>query len=257
MKKALLLLLFVPFFKLNAQENLTYQKPSAEILALADYERAPSVRMDTKKEYMLLMYRNTYKTLDELSQEEMRLGGLRINPITNISSTVTYVNNLKIRKVADKEPTQVSGLPENAKITNIAWSPNEKKISFTNTTATGVELWIVDVVSAIASKLTEATLNANLGNPISWMKDNQTLLVKMLPKNRAALIDSKTELPKGPTVSTSDGKVSQNRTYQDLLKNPTDEANFITLVTSELYIVSLSGKMELFKKADLYAGEDF
>jgi hypothetical protein len=42
--------------------------------------------MDTKKEYMLLTYRNTYKSLDDLNQDELRLGGLRINPITNISS---------------------------------------------------------------------------------------------------------------------------------------------------------------------------
>ena len=257
MKKVVLLLLFISFFTLSAQDNLTYQKPSAEILALADYDRAPSVRMDTNKEYMLFMYRNTYKTLDELSLEEMRLGGLRINPITNISSTVTYTNNLKLRKVADKVETQVTGLPENPKITNITWSKNEKKISFTNTTATGVELWILDVVSAKATKLTEPILNANLGNPISWMNDNETLLIKVLPKNRPSLIDSKKDMPTGPTVSTSDGKVSQNRTYQDLLKNPTDEANFIALVTAELYKISLSGKMELFKKADLYAGEDF
>lgn len=240
-----------------AQENLTFQKPSAEILALADYERAPSVSMDSKKEYMLLSYRNTYKTLDDLSQEEMRLGGLRINPITNISSTVTYVNNLKLRKVSDKVENQVSGLPQNARITNISWSPNEKKIGFTNTTNTGVELWVIDVATAIAKKITEANLNANLGNPYSWMKDNETLLVKMLPKNRPALIDSKKDLPKGPTVSTSDGSKSQNRTYQDLLKNKTDEANFDALVTAELYKVSLSGKTELFKGADIYAGESF
>ncbi len=39
---------------LFAQENLTYQKPSKEILALAEYDRAPSVTMDTKKEWMLI-----------------------------------------------------------------------------------------------------------------------------------------------------------------------------------------------------------
>lgn len=244
-------------FSALAQENLTFQKPSAEILALADYERAPSVSMDSKKEYMLLSYRNTYKTLDDLSQEEMRLGGLRINPITNISSTVTYVNNLKLRKVSDKVETQVAGLPQNARITNISWSPNEKKIGFTHTTNTGVELWVIDVATTTARKITEANLNANLGSPYSWMKDNETLLVKMLPKNRPALIDSKKDLPKGPTVSTSDGSKSQNRTYQDLLKNKTDEANFDALVTSELYKVSLSGKAELFKGADIYAGESF
>lgn len=240
-----------------SQEELTYQKPSKEILDLADYERAPSVSMDTKKEYMLLSYRNTYKTLDELNQEEMRLGGLRINPITNISSTVTYVNNLKVRKIKEKNEIQVTGLPLNPKISNIAWSPDEKKIAFTHTTSTGVELYVLDMASAKATKLTEANLNANMGSPFSWYRDNQSLLVKMLPKNRPALIDAKKDLPTGPTVSSSDGKKSSNRTYQDLLKNKTDETNFETLVTSELYKLDLNGKSTLYKKADLYAGEGF
>jgi dipeptidyl aminopeptidase/acylaminoacyl peptidase len=257
MKKQIILLFLLISGLTFAQENLTYQKPSAEILALADYERAPSVSMDSKKEYMLLSYRNTYKTLEDLSQEEMRLGGLRINPITNISSTVTYINNLKIRKIKDKVEMQVSGLPKNALITNVSWSPNEQKIAFTNTTLTGVELWIIDVVSASAKKITTDNLNANLGSPYNWMKDNETLLVKILPKNRPALIDSEKDLPKGPTVSVSDGSKSQNRTYQDLLKNKTDEANFDALVTSELYKISISGNATLFKSAAIYAGESF
>jgi len=258
MKLRFIALLFLGVISFtSAQENLSYQKPSAEILALADYERAPSVSMDSKKEYMLLSYRNTYKTLDDLNQEEMRLGGLRINPVTNISSTVTYISNLKIRKIAAKDETQVSGLPQNARLTNISWSPDEKKIAFTNTTNSGVELWIIDVATASAKKITSDNLNANLGSPYSWMNDNQTLLVKVLPKNRPALINEKKDLPKGPTVSVSDGSKSQNRTYQDLLKNKNDEANFDALVTSELYKVTISGASTLFKPADIYAGESF
>jgi dipeptidyl aminopeptidase/acylaminoacyl peptidase len=241
----------------SAQENLTYQKPSATILALADYERAPSVSMDSKKEYMLFSYRSTYKTLDDLNQEEMRLGGLRINPITNIGSAMNYISNLKIRKVTDKTETQIKGLPEKPRNAYISWSPNEKKIAFTNTVSSGVELWVIDVVSASAKKLTDANLNANLGSPYNWMKDNETLFVKMIPKNRPSLIDSKKDLPKGPTVSSGDGSKSQNRTYPDLLKNKTDETNFETLMTSELYKVSLSGKIDFFKAVDLYAGESF
>lgn len=256
MKTNLILFLLVGLM-VSAQENISYQKPPKEILDLADYERAPSVNMDSKKQLMILSYRNTYKTLDELSQEEMRLGGLRINPITNISSTVTYINNVKIRKVSDKVETQVTGLPDNPKISNYAMSPDEKKMAFSHTTATGVELWIIDLTTAKASKITEANLNANMGSPYSWFKDSEHLLVRVLPKNRPALLDEKKNLPTGPIVSVGDGSVSQNRTYQDLLKNPMDEKNFETLVTSELYKYSLSGKAELFKGPAMYAGESF
>ena len=166
---------------------------------------------------------------------------------------------MKIRKVLDtkSEPTQVSGLPENVKITNLSWSPDDTKIAFTNSTNTGVELWVIDVAAAKATKLTEANLNCNLGSPISWYKDNQNLLVKMIPANRPVLIDSKKDLPKGPIVSVADGKISQNRTYQDLLKNKTDEQNFETLITSELYKVSLKGDKSLFKGKDMYTSQSF
>lgn len=242
---------------LAAQEDLMYQKPSAPILELADFERAPTVSMDTKKEYMLLSYRSTYKTLDELNQDEMRLGGLRINPVTNISSTVTYLNNLKIRKIDDvkAEPTQVKGLPDNPKIANLSWSPDETKIAFTHTTATGVQLWVIDVATAQATALTGANLNANLGRPYTWLTDNQRLLVKVIPADRPALVDAKASLPTGPTVSVATGMVSQNRTYQDLLKNKTDEQNFETLVAAELVFIDLTGRQTPYKGRDLYVAQ--
>jgi dipeptidyl aminopeptidase/acylaminoacyl peptidase len=254
MKSRLLLLLFLNSF-VYGQENLSYQTPPKSILDLADYERAPSVTIDANKEFMLLSYRNTYKSLNDLNQEEMRLGGLRINPVTNISSTVTYINNLKIKKLTDKDEVQVKGLPENPRISNLSMSINQKKIAFSHTTANGVELWVIDVAAVQATKLTDATVNANMGNPFSWFTDNEHILVRMLVKNRPTLIDVKKDLPTGPIVSSGDGSVSQNRTYQDLLKNPTDEQNFETLITSELYKVSISGKATLFMKADMYSEE--
>ena len=241
----------------NAQENITYQKPSQEILQLADYERPPSVMMNSKKDWLIFTYRNTYKSLEELNQQEMKLAGLRVNPITNISSTVTYITNLKIRKFNDKTETQVKGLPSNAKISNISFSPDEKKLAFTHTTAKGVELWILNLESATAKKLTPDHLNANLGSPFVWYRDSENFLVKVIPQNRAALLDSSKDLPTGPIVSTADGKVSQNRTYQDLLKNPQDEQNFETLIKSELYKIDIFGNSQKFKDADIYAGNSF
>ena len=240
-----------------AQENLTYQVPPKSILELADYERAPQVSIDTKKKYMLLTYRSTYKTLEDLNQLEMSMGGLRIDPVTNIGSATNYINNLKVRKISAKEPLQVKGLPANPRISFVAWSPNETKIAFTHTSLTGVELWVLDLVTAQANRLTEPVVNANLGNPFNWYRDSKQLLVRMLPSNRPALIDPKKELPNGPVVSVSDGSTSQNRTYPDLLKNASDEANFVTLATSELYTLNLNGEKKLFKSKDMYAFESF
>jgi dipeptidyl aminopeptidase/acylaminoacyl peptidase len=256
MNKTILILISLIAINLfaKAQEDIAFKIPSNEILTLADYVRAPTVTMDSKKEFMLLSYRDTYKSLNDLNQEEMRLGGLRFNPVTNISSTITYINNLKIRKISARDEIQVSGLPQNPRIGNISMSRDEKKIAFTHTTNNGVELWVLDVETAKATRLTEAIINANMGNPVSWLSDNKRLLVRLLPKNRIALIDTKKDLPKGPTVSTSDGSVSQNPTFQDLLKNKADEQNFETLITSDLYKISITGKAEQFKPSAMFAG---
>jgi dipeptidyl aminopeptidase/acylaminoacyl peptidase len=240
-----------------AQENLSYQMPPASIYQLADFERAPSVAIDSKKEFMLFSYRNTYKTLDDLNQQEIGLAGLRVNPLTNISSTISYISNLKVSKVGQKEPVQIKGLPHNPKIAYITWSPDESKIAFTNTTHNGVELWVADFETTQATRLTEAVVNANLGSPINWFRDSKQILIRLLPEAKADLIDPKLSLPAGPVISVSDGSKSQNRTYQDLLKNPTDEANFVTLSTAQLFKVDLNGKAEFFKDADMYTAEKF
>ena len=222
-------------------------------MELVDYERAPSVLVDSKSEYILFTYRNTYKNLEDLTQDEMKLGGLRVNPTTNISSTITYINNLKIRKFKGTELIQVSDLPVNPKIAYISWSPNEKTIAFTNTTVIGVELWVVDVLTARAHKITEAKLNANLGIPYTWFSNNQSILVKMLPSKRSEFINTSNELPTGPTITNSNGSKAQNRTYQDLLKNKMDEQNFETLITSELYEVKMDASKSLWKEKDMWS----
>lgn len=240
-----------------AQEDINYQSPPSEILELVDFQRAPSISMDSKKEHVVFMYRNTYKTLVDLNEDEMRLGGLRINPKTNISSTTTYVNNIQFRAIKDSKLLQIKGLPDNPRFTNFAWSPDETMMAFTHTTHTGVEVWIADFKTLSAKKLTQARANANLGNPITWFKDGSALLVRMLPNDRPALIDTESALPTGPIVTVSDGSLAQNRTYQDLLKSKTDEDNFDVLTTSELYKVDLNGNAKLWKNKAIYAGESF
>lgn len=240
-----------------AQEDITYQVPPPEILELVDFQRAPSISMDSKKEQIVFMYRNTYKTLAEISEEEMRLAGLRINPKTNISSTVTYVNNIQYKKFKDRNPSQIKNLPENPRLTYFIWSPDETKMAFTHTSQSGVEVWVADFKTLSAKRLTQANVNANLGNPITWFKDGQSLLVRMLPNDKPQLVDTESTLPTGPTVTVSDGVLAQNRTYQDLLKSKIDEENFDILTTSELYKVDLNGKATLWKGKAIYRSESF
>ncbi len=240
-----------------AQENLGYQKPPKEILDLVDAPLAPSVLINESGEHMVLLYRDYYKSIAELSETELRLAGLRINPKTNIGSRTNYYKNIKIKNPKDEKALQVSGLPENPRLANFKWSPDQTKIALTNTTSEGAEVWVLHLEKAVVIKITDASVNANMRDVINWFKDGQSLLVKMLPTDRKALINANETVPKGPTIASNDGKKAQNRTYQDLLKNPNDEFNFEQLARSELYKIDLEGNKTKWKDANLYTSISF
>ena len=240
------------------QENLMYQKPPTSILELAEAPLAPSIQMDSQGENIVFLYRSNFKTIEELSETEMRLGGLRINPVTNIGSRTRFYIDLKVRIGKAGDIKSVSGLPKAGRYSNFSWSPNQKLMAFTNTTSNSTELWLLDILNASAKKLSDFPLNANMGSPFTWFKDSKSLLVNTIPSERSALIDTKEAIPTGPTISVSEAGVeAQNRTYQDLLKNKNDEYNFEQLALSNIYKIDINGQSELWKSTDMYLGISF
>lgn len=251
------LLVFVPFnflvcTNLFSQETLEFQKPPKEILDIFNYKKPPTVRIDSNNENIILFYRDNYKSLRDLNEPIMRLAGVRINPVTNIESSIKYEKNIKILRVGEEREIQVTGLPENPKISNIQFSPDESLIAFTHTSKSGVELWILNIKEAHAKPISKGIVNASLGKPYSWLKDSNSLIVRVIPSNRAELIDKDSYLPSGPVISESEGQKSQIRTYQDLLHDRVDEMNFETLVKSELFIYDVHGNSKKFLREGLY-----
>ena len=251
--------LLIILARIIAQENLNYQQPPNEILNLVDVKLPPRVLMDENKKYMVCIYRDAFKTIKELSEKEMRLAGLRINPKTNIGSRTNYYKDIKIANLRRKKTVlrKVRGLPTEPRLANFIWSPDQTSIAFTNTTFHGVELWVLNVSGGVVKKLTDANVNANLGDAVNWYQDGKSLLVKLVPGNREEITDSENVIPIGPRISSNDGKKAQNRTYQDLLKNRIDEHNFEQLALSEIHKVNLYGKKTLWQESDMYRNISF
>jgi len=251
--------LLIILARIIAQENLDYQQPPNEILNLVDVKLPPRVLMDENKKYMVCIYRDAFKTIKELSEKEMRLAGLRINPKTNIGSRTNYYKDIKIANLRRKKTVlrRARGLPTEPRLANFIWSPDQTSIAFTNTTFHGVELWVLNVSGGVVKKLTDANVNANLGDAVNWYQDGKSLLVKLVPGNREEITDSENVIPLGPRISSNDGKKAQNRTYQDLLKNRIDEHNFEQLALSEIHKVNLYGKKTLWQESDMYRNISF
>ena len=249
--------LLVATFFLNisvfSQEELGYQVPKKELLELIDVNLAPTVLSNTENTVLVLVSRSTYKSIAELSQKELRLAGLRVDPKRYIGSRTTYYDKIEIVSLKKgKELMPVTGLPENPKLTNFTWSPDDQKIAMTHTSDTGVELWVLDIKTRTAKKLGISLVNSSMGRSINWLKDSERLLVKYLPNDRNEIIDQSEITPSGPKVTENNGEKAQNRTYQDLIKNPTDAKNFTQLSRSEIHIVDLLGNKTPFLKAKMY-----
>ena len=242
MKKILILFGCIAISQSTMAQDMTgYQTPPKPLADLVNAPLTPSVSIDAKGQNMLILERNGSPSIAELAQPELRLAGLRINPATNGPSRVPFVNNLKIKSIAGNSlDQQVKNLPTNPQISNVAWSPDDQKIAFIHTTNASLELYVIDVATANASKVTNLAMNGTLGSPIQWVSDSKSLICRTISATRkAAPIIS--NVPNGPTIQENLGKKAQAATYQDLLKNPSDELLFEYYTNSQTMKIGLDG----------------
>jgi len=234
-------ILFLAAFQTAAAQKAMYRTPPQALIDIVDAPPTPLVSIGPNRQWLLLMHRPSLPSIAELAQPELRLAGLRINPKTNGPSRSSYYTKLILLRIEDGHERAIAGLPDAARIADVEWSPDGTHIAFTITGDNGVRLYVADIESGHARMLLDYRLNNVSGNPFSWLSDNRTLLCRVLPEGRGPAPETP-EVPTGPIVQQNLGKEAPARTYQDLLKNPHDEALFEHYMTAQCLLVSLDGK---------------
>ncbi|MEZ4954938.1 MAG: hypothetical protein R2825_15330 [Saprospiraceae bacterium] len=226
-----------------SQENIGYQIPPKPIADLIDAAPTPGLSISPNDEWLLLMERPSMPSIEEVSQEELRLAGLRINPMTNGQSRSSYYTNIRMKSLDNLQENDVKGIPQNARIGTVVWSPDSKHFAFMNTISNGIELWLVDVAKATAKRLTDAVINdAIRGNAYSWLPDSRHLVYQQIDLQRGDIPKEPT-VPSGPVIQSNEGDAAPVRTYQDMLRNPFDEKLFEYFTTSQLMMLDISTGM--------------
>lgn len=225
----------------QAQDAQGYQTPPKALADLVTAPLTPTVRMASRSDMMLILEQAAAPSIAELSQPELKLAGLRMNPANNGPSRVQYITGLKLKKLTDKDSKTISGLPANPLISFVQWSPDDSKVAFANSTDNRMDLYVADVATASAQKIGSIALNGTLGMPYRWLSDSKGLIVKAIPANRGAAPEV-SRVPSGPTTQQNiGGQRGQAPTYQDLLKNPSDERQFAYYTTSQVVRLGLDG----------------
>ncbi|WP_222565615.1 alpha/beta hydrolase family protein [Novilysobacter antarcticus] len=234
-----------------------YQLPVDALQALVDAPRQPQVRLSPNRDFATLLKTPSLPGIDVVAQPELKLAGTRINPRTYASSAFSFGSDLQLLDIAKRQELPVAGLPENLKLADLSWAPDQKHIAFTHVdNGSGhVELWIVEVASRKARRLLQQPLNAVAGTGFDWLPDSRGLLVTLRPHDQGAA-PTADGIPAGPSIQQTEqgAAVRSIRTYQDLLKNEQDAAIFAHYLTSQLARVELSGKLTLLGKPDLVIG---
>jgi dipeptidyl aminopeptidase/acylaminoacyl peptidase len=224
-----------------AADELPYQKPPKEILDILNAPTLPALSVNPTHTYATLSHSERYPGINEVAEPMLRLAGIRIDPRTNGLHLAGHSVAIEIVKLPEGTKVKLA-LPPNAQAGPLRWSPDGKQFAFSNTVAHGIELWIGDPTGK-ARRIEGVKLNAVLGDPIDWLPDNKTVLVKIIPATRgAAPADPRT--PKGPAIQESLGTSTGTATYEDMLQNPHDEALYEYYSTAQVASIDVeSGKV--------------
>ncbi len=229
----------------HSQTSMTYQKPPSAIEELLDAPVTPVASLSPDRKLLLIQQPQTFPTIADVAQPRFRLAGLRFNPATNGPSRTFDAVSFSLQSISGGDAKPILGLPAKLRATSTSWSPDGKHIAFVQRSHDALELWIIDVATAHAHRLDPTLrLNAVLGTPYTWMPDSSTLLCRIVPAGRGPA-PKPSEVPTGPHISESLGKVSPAPTYEDMLKTPDDEAIFSFYATSQLALVPLTGPVKL------------
>ncbi|HEX3462901.1 MAG TPA: prolyl oligopeptidase family serine peptidase [Candidatus Elarobacter sp.] len=218
----------------NALADATrYRQPPPAIEAVLNGPPVPSAFVGPRHGVLAITTSLRYPPVADLARPMLRLAGLRIDPATNgIHHAPAYVS-LAFERIADGRTTRVA-LPAGARITDLRFSPDESRFAMTNATAHGTELWLGTVADGRAARVANLAVNDVFRDAIRWAPDGTHLIVRAVDRRGAAPVET---VASGPAVQETSGKAGQIVTYEDMLTNAHDEAQFEYYGTSRIALV--------------------
>jgi dipeptidyl aminopeptidase/acylaminoacyl peptidase len=218
-----------------------YKQPSPDITAMLEASPLPQSQTSPDDRWLLLIERPAMPSIADLAQPMYRLAGTRISPRASALFQPLGANRLTLVELASGRKLEVQ-LPAQPKISFITFSPDSRKIAFTQQLKNGLELWVADAATGKSARLSPIMMNATTGLPFHWLPDSSGFVCTTVPKDRGPE-PTAPEIPAGPKIQETKGERAAVATFQDLLQNSHDEALFKHYFTSQLARIDLNGKV--------------
>ena len=238
---------------LSAQD--LYMTPPQEIIDLMTAKPLPETNFSNNyKKFAVVQRNNTMNDIAYIAAPEYRIGGIRINPANFTESRLNFSHAIQIGDVATGKIIEVTGMPDDAMITHVKWSPKDKYICFLHHTPKELELWRIEVATAKAQKINQYPVNAVYGenarggDHIFAFLDDEHILYKSVPEDIGE-IPTAPALPIGPVIQESYGKTRSVRTSPDVLRSWYEEQLFDYFATTQFILFSPQGSTPIGPKA--------
>ena len=223
-----------------ANRSSGYLTPPKAIVDILEAEPLPLVAIGPDRETMVVTARRNMPTIEEVSQPMLRIAGARINPRNNAPHRAPAGTGIMLRSISTGTQRKVI-VPTNGRIGAVVFSPDGKRLFFTNTGDTRVDLYIVDLATA-QTRMVEAPING-IGTPCEWLDDSSAVLCGFVPAGRAAA-PALPKAPSGPNIQENSGRPGPIPTYQDMITSEYDEDLFEFYATAQLGLVdAATGRM--------------
>jgi dipeptidyl aminopeptidase/acylaminoacyl peptidase len=220
-----------------------WQSPPQEVLEVLHAPQLPQVWTAPTGQYLLLLDPVLYPSLGELAAPMHKLAGIRLNPVINDHHGRHGGTSPRLVRVEDGA-TLLLDLPGDAEVFDVHWTADGQRFALTVRHGDHIGLWLGSVDSQVA-KIKGLALNPLMGNAVSWLPDQERLLIRRLPQRGAPPAPS--AMPAGPEILEGTGATSRS-TYEarNLLETAHDDALFEYYTTSELVIVNpATGQLEV------------
>ncbi len=232
-----------------------WQSPPEDILRVLHAPDLPSVWTAPSGAYMFLADPVLYPPLSELGGPMHKLAGTRVNPLINGFHGRHGGTSPRLVRVEDGTTTPLD-LPAGSEVLDVEWTADGKHFALTVAHEDHIGLW-TGSVSGKVSKVEDLALNPLLGNPVSWLPDQQRLLVRRVPDRHSP--PEPPVIPAGPGIVEGEGAAARS-TYEarNLLETAHDEALFDYYMSSELAIVDpAEGNVEIISEPAPYTTAEF
>jgi dipeptidyl aminopeptidase/acylaminoacyl peptidase len=178
----------------------------------------------------------------EFSKPYHELGGQFIDFAANRSRNLTTRGSTGFRMRSIDGETRDIQVPDGARVSNPAWSPDGTKLAFFVHTPTATHIYVADVSNGRSRSITRnRPVLATLVTGFSWTEDSRYILAVLVPEDRPGM-PQRGSVWSGPEIKVSEDGENMVRTYPSLMGTPYEKDLLEWHWTGQLALIEVENR---------------